>query len=108
MNKFINKLLENGLGNIIDKDMDKLVYEDKTYQQDSNDEKELEKRYDDLDLSKQERILINDYIACIQTTNARAVELAYIAGIRDIIKFLNGLGLLKGSTKDFKKCLKKL
>lgn len=100
MDKYINKLLEGGLGNIIDKDMDKLVYEDEMYQQDSKNEKELEKRYDDLDLSKQERIIVNDYIACIQTTNARAVEIAYIAGISNAVKFLNGLGLLKGLEKD--------
>lgn len=106
MDKFIEKVLERGLGNIIDKDMDKLTYSDKIYQKDSKDEVELEEKYSALDLDKHQRIIIDDYIECIRTVNARGVELAFLAGVRDAIKFLNGLGLLKGSkVKDFKKCL---
>lgn len=103
MDKFIEKLLKKGLRNIIDKDTDKLLFSDKLYKKDSKDEDELEKRYSALDLSKQERMVINDYIACIRTTNTRAVELAFLAGARDTIKFLNGIGLLKRTREDLKK-----
>lgn len=40
-------------------------------------------------------MIINDYIACIRTTKDRCIDLAYIAGIQDVIKLFNSLNLLK-------------
>lgn len=95
MEDYIEKVLERGLGNIIDKNMDELVQTDEIYLQDSRDEDELEKRYLALNIGKQERLVIDDFIECMRTANARCVELAFIAGIRDTIKFLHGIDLLK-------------
>ncbi len=57
-------------------------------------------------MDSEERILINDYIACLLTREQRMEELSYMLGVRDAIKFLNAIGLLKGSKKNLKKYLK--
>lgn len=101
MDKFNEKILKRGLGNIIDRNMDKLVRTDKTFIRRDKEEGKQEGKYLALDLSREERNVINDYIECVRTTNARRIELAYIAGMRDTIKFLNGLGLLKKSRRKY-------
>lgn len=106
MDKFMNKLIKRHLGAYMDRSRDKLALSDKLYKRDLEDSEELEERYNALELGKKERMLINDYIACLMTRETRMADISYMAGVRDAIKFLNGLGLLKGSkVKDFKKCL---
>ncbi|MBD5087636.1 MAG: hypothetical protein HDT30_02300 [Clostridiales bacterium] len=39
-----------------------------------------------LDLNKQQRMVINDYIASIRTTKDRCIDLTYIADIQDANK----------------------
>ena len=40
------------------------------------------KRYESLDLTREQRIIINDYIACTSTVNHRYSDIAYMAGIK--------------------------
>lgn len=109
MDKFVNRLIKQHLGTFIDRSRDELALSDKLYMRDLEDSEELEKRYDALSLDKKERILINDYIGCLLTREHRMADISYLAGVGDAIKFLNAIGLLKGSkSKRFKKCLKKL
>lgn len=95
MDKLIEHLLKRELDYIIDENKEKLILSDEVYKKDTKDENELENKYLALDLSKQQRMIINDYIACIRTTKDRCIDLAYIAGIQDAIKLLNSLNLLK-------------
>ena len=55
----------------------------------------MEKKYLALNIGKQERLVIDDFMECMRTANARCVELAFMAGIRDTIKFFHGIDLLK-------------
>ena len=98
MNNFVNKLIRNYLGAFMDRSRDKIALSDKIYQKDNS-----------LELDKKERIIINDYIACLMTREHRMADISYMAGVGDTVKFLNGIGLLKGSNnKVVKKRLKKL
>lgn len=109
MNKFINKLIRHHLGAYMDKSRDKLAFADKIYQRDVRDSGKLEERYNALELGKRERLVINDYIACLMTREHRMADISYMAGVGDTVKFLNAIGLLRASkNKHFKKCLKKL
>ena len=109
MNKFVNKLIRNYLGAFMDRSRDKIALSDKIYQKAAKDSWELEERYNSLELDKKERIIINDYIACLMTREHRMADISYMAGVGDTVKFLNGIGLLKGSNnKVVKKRLKKL
>ncbi len=95
MNAFIEELLETHLGHIIDKSKDKLILEDETLQQDEKDLSDLEQRYTALNLAKSDRLIINDYIACLQTVEHRSLDLSYLAGVRDTVKLLHSLDLIK-------------
>lgn len=95
MEDLIDKISEAGIGNVIDKRTDPLLLHDDEYQQDCSDLDELEKRYMELELSPKSKMIIEDYLACLDTTNCRANEIYYMAGIRDAILFLNKTGMIK-------------
>ena len=56
--------------------LEKILLEDKTYQKDMKDARDLEKRYESLDLTQEQRIFIGDYIACLETASYRKCEVA--------------------------------
>lgn len=95
MSNLINHLIEEGLENIMERSTKALLLEDEIYINDRKAKEWLEKRYDALNLDVKDRLVINDYIACIGTVRSRIEELSYIAGISDAVKLLNSLGLLK-------------
>ncbi|GFI61140.1 hypothetical protein IMSAG049_00297 [Clostridiales bacterium] len=95
MNNWIKKLLETSLRPIIDESRSKLAADDKIYEGDKADLKELEAYYMNLDIADNDRAVIDDYIACMQTMNIRYADLSYIAGVRNTIEFLHGLNLLR-------------
>lgn len=99
MDKLINWLMKEELGRKVEKNREKLYLSDETYKQDRADEEELEKRYNALVLYRNDRMLINDYMACMRTADSRSEELAYLAGIRDTVKALQKRGLLKEAEK---------
>ena len=96
MEDLISKLIDRGLGNIIDKSRDLLILQDEVYLKDSQDLNELEERYTNLELSKEQRMIVNDYIACGESVHARINDLSYMAGMRDAVLLLNQMGLIKG------------
>lgn len=95
MSNLINHLIEESLENIMERSTKALLLEDEIYINDRKAKECLEKRYDALNLDVKDRLVINDYIACIGTVSSRIEELSYIAGISDAVKLLNSLGLLK-------------
>ena len=95
MEDLISKLIDRGLGNIIDKSRDPLILQDEVYLKDSQDLNELEERYANLELSKEQRMIVNDYIACGESVRARINDLSYMAGMRDAVLLLNQIGLIK-------------
>ena len=95
MDKLLEILYKRGVGDLIDISRNKLMQKDTTYQHDLKDLLELEKRYEQLDLSFDQRIMIGDYLACMQTVQARASDLSYMAGMKDAITLFHALDLLR-------------
>lgn len=95
MEKLLNRLLHKGLRGFMDERRQELALEDEVYQKDSMDEEELEQQYMELDLPKDQRLLINDYIACMKTADTRYSNISYIAGVKDAVEMFVQLGLLK-------------
>lgn len=95
MEKLINKLIRLGIRGFMDESRQKLAMEDEIYLKDSEDEEELEQQYIGLDMPRKQRILINDYIACMKTANIRYSNISYMAGVKDTVKMLMQLGMLK-------------
>ena len=96
MNKLIKDLIHKGIGNFMDRSRDALAYSDEIYLNDCKDEKELEERYEGLDLTNEQKIVINDYVACTSTVNHRYADISYMAGIKDTVSMLVSLELIKG------------
>lgn len=96
MNKLIEDLIKKGMGNFMDWSRDALAWADETYLNDRRDEKELERRYENLDLTKEQKKVMNDYVACTLSSNQRYADISYMCGIKDTISMLVSLGLIKG------------
>ena len=77
------------------KEQDRVDEEDSYIKQDNEDLKYLEGRYEQLQLPHTVKRVIDDYIACMQTRDERYSDLSYVAGVRDTINLLKGLGMLK-------------
>ena len=97
MENLIKKVLEFGMGGVIDKSRDPLLVNDDVYKQDCADLADLEERYEALELDKHDRMIINDYIACLQTVDCRYADISYMAGIEDAITFLKKMDLIKNT-----------
>ena len=95
MNNIINELIQENIGQAIDKRRDRLLMGDEVYQQDCSDTQELLNRYEALNLVKADRLLINDLISCLETRDSRCADLSYLSGFSDAIKLLHELGILK-------------
>lgn len=96
VDKFIEDLMEKGLGQLMDKSRDEIMAMDEIYGEDCRREEEAERKFLILNLTKEEKTVIEDYLECMRNRNHRCADLSYIAGIRDTVKFLSALGLLKG------------
>lgn len=96
MNELIEKLIDMGMGNFMDVSRDEMAMADEIYKADREAENELEQRYESLGLSREQRIIVNDYIACTSTVNHRYADISYMCGIKNTVELLSSLGLIKG------------
>lgn len=97
MEELIEKIIDSGIGGVIDRRTDSLLLNDIEYQRDCKDLDELEGKYMKLRLDKDTKMIIDDYIACLDSANCRANDIYYMAGIRDAILFFHRTGLIKES-----------
>lgn len=95
MEAFFEELMNKGIGRLMEKSREQLLEKDEIFLRDKKDSRELEQRYMELDLTQQQRIIIQDYIACIQTTGNRYGDISYMAGVRDAVRMFFDLDLLK-------------
>ena len=100
MNKLIEDLIEKGMGNFMDRSRDALAQTDEVYINDCRSEDELEQRYKNLGLTREQEKIINDYVASASTVNHRYTDISYMCGIKDAVGLLVSLGLIKGVEAD--------
>lgn len=99
MNGDYNILIENGLDMLMENSIRELLETDEIYQKDIADENELEIKYMHLNLAKEDKRIIDDYISCIQSTLDHYSEVAYMAGVKDTITLLSSLDLIGKKTE---------
>lgn len=97
MDMLTREILNQSIAEAIDATRNKICAEDEVYQQDEKDLDELTKRFMELDLPEHDRMIINDYIACLQTVDCRYADISYMAGIDDAITFLKKMDLIKNT-----------
>ena len=96
MNKLIEDLIEKGMGNFMDQSRDALAQADEIYLNDCRSEDELEQRYKNFGLTKEQKIIVNDYVDCTSSVNHRYADISYMCGIKDTVSMLVSLRLIKG------------
>ena len=94
MDKMITKTMGNKIARMLTESRHRMEIADECISQDNADLKYLEKRYDDLDISLENRRIIDDYIACIHSREERRTEVSYFAGITDAVIFLKKNGII--------------
>lgn len=95
MEQLIDKLISMGMEQFIGESRQALSMTDEIYLKDMADAELLEARWEALDLTKKQRMLINDYIACLESAEDRYNEISYMAGIRDAARMIQYFGLFK-------------
>lgn len=95
MERILKKMMDMGMGQFMDKSRQELCMSDIIYQGDHEDERELEQRYIELDLTRRQRMLVNDYVACMETARSRYADISYMAGVKDTVKMLIRIGALE-------------
>lgn len=80
MDNLLELLYKYGVGDLIDSSRTQLLNMDPVYLKDVKDLGDLERQYENLDLSFKQRAIVNDYIACLQTVQARVSDCSYMAG----------------------------
>lgn len=97
MRKYINELIEIGMGSVIDMSADRVIMEDETYRKDIKDSEEIYDRLYD-SMTQEQREIFEDYIACIMSANERACNLTYLVGARNTIQFLSEVNAIKNES----------
>ena len=94
MKKYINDLIEIGMGSVIDMSIDRVVMEDEVYRIDSQNASEIQDKFIDT-LTEEQKNIFEDYVACLMSANERACNLSYLVGARNTIQFLSEINALK-------------
>ncbi len=93
--KYVNELIEIGLGSVVDMRFDKFIMEDEIYKKDIKDSLEILDKFVD-GLSQEQKTLFDDYVSCIMSANERACNLTYLVGAKNTIRFLTEMNAIKG------------
>lgn len=94
MKKYINELIEIGMGSVIDTSTDRFIMEDEVYRIDSQSATEIQEKLINT-LTNEQKNIFEDYIACLMSANERACNLSYLVGARNTIQFLSEINALK-------------
>ncbi|MGN0466272.1 MAG: hypothetical protein ACI4F9_07990 [Lachnospiraceae bacterium] len=76
---------------------EKLAQGDPIYIKQEKIVEEIEKKYKTIELSVEKKEIIEKYIEEIRTLEQQYADISYISGMRDMITFLNRLGLLNAN-----------
>lgn len=94
MENLLDKLMEMGLGYYIDESHERLIREDTTYKDTMEAVGKYDEIYANLDISKEQRRIIDKYMEKMSVSESRFADISYMAGIRDTVTILKYLGFL--------------
>lgn len=96
MDNYVDELLKTHLGDMLEETLNEMAMEDEILQSDEAELTALDEQYRALELDGNVREIVDEYIECMQKSDSRRVDLGYIVGIRNTVKLLRSLDLLKG------------
>lgn len=101
MTDYINQLLQLGLGNIIDMNVDEEILKDKMYCDAIKTAELLQQKLNTTTLSSEQKQMLEEYGSNMLFADERACYIAYLTGLRDTLLFLSSMKIIGGlSEKD--------
>lgn len=91
MEKMIREIIDSG---ILRYAIDRSLQEDVVYTKDLKDAEQIYASIEKI-LTDQNEMLLDDYAAVVRSANARAQELAFLAGVTSTISYLKQMDVLK-------------
>lgn len=91
MEELIREIMGSGF---LSYNLERPLQEDSVYVKDMQDAEQLDVYLRKL-ISKEQTQALDDYEAAMHSANSRALEIAYLAGIRDTIAYLQRTGAWK-------------
>lgn len=97
MNEEFQKLIKNALAMLKEKTVVDLIEHDYDYKKSVHEHGIAEKKYTELEnsLTSSQKQIIDEYLEAIDRNNTDINDLLYIAGLRDMLRFLISYGLIK-------------
>lgn len=96
MENYVDELLKLYLGSLADESVDQMALEDEELLSAEAEVTRIDEQFMAMDLAADDRMVVDDYLEALQAADNRRAELSYIAGVRNTIKLLHSLNLLKG------------
>lgn len=90
----VKALLNNKIEKMLLESRERMNTADEYLCQDNADLKDLEKRYENLNIPSGVNRIIEDYIACMRSHEERLSELSYYSGIVDAINLMKTMGII--------------
>ena len=81
MKEMINGLVEEELEQWIEKRVSEKLLQDEIYLKDIKDAQEIESRLDRMGFTIEQKRVMNDYIACLNSAYTQMRDVAYLAGV---------------------------
>lgn len=95
MNNYIDNLIIEGMGNVMNSCADPEILEDEYYQKLSNEVDEAQAELKEMGLSEEQMEAVEKYVECIHTANARSCNISFLVGARNAILLMNELNAFK-------------
>lgn len=90
----MQKLLDNGFGEMIDFTREEFLKKDENYQRQAIATNISEAEYLRLNIPEKDRAVIDAYIEHIQSELSRYADISYFAGMKDAIRMMADMGFL--------------
>lgn len=95
MTRLSDTIIASSLSNFMTETRERFAQEDSTYIHQGKIVQEAEKKYEGLELPKEKKEIIEEYIDQIRILEQQYSDISYMSGMKDIFVILNSLGLLK-------------
>lgn len=95
MDEISNKILEGGFDKFMNNSREEMIKRDNSYQEKQKKLADMERAYTSLELSENDRKIIEGYIFQREELESKYADISYMAGIRDAFVLLNRLGFFK-------------
>lgn len=95
MDSMMQRLLDNGFGEMIDFTREEFLKKDETYQAQTIETNKSEEEFMRLKLLDEEKRVIENYIAHIQREASRYADISYFAGMKDAIRMMVDMGFIQ-------------